>query len=215
MAFDRNNENQLDVDNIQGDILIGLQKNYESFICFTIADVTSFRRFLAVLASRITTLRTTLEREFILDMRHTAQSAEIFTFVGTNIGFTAAGLRTLGIADIDKINDQPFRDGLAARSDQLNDPTTGIGAPENWVIGGTAAKDLHGMLIIAGPDRDSVYEQFDRVAILAGPSWRVLQQSDGKTRDRNRGHEHFGFRDGVSQPGVRGRIDNAFPAHKF
>jgi Dyp-type peroxidase family len=60
-----------------------------------------------------------------------------------------------------------------------------------------------------------VYQQFDRINGLAGASWRILGPLEGKTREEKRGHEHFGFLDGVSQPGVRGQIDAAFPSHKF
>jgi galactose oxidase len=216
VAFDRNRgENQLDVDDIQGDILVGLQKDFELFVGFSIADAAAFRTFLSVLTPRITTLRTTLEREFILNMRHHAAQKEVFTFIGTNIGFTAAGLKALGIPDLDKIRDNSFLAGLAARSGSLNDPTSGIGAPENWVIGGPG-QDLHGLLIITGPDQSSVHAQLDRINVLAGTSWIGLGNTlEGSTRRQNRGHEHFGFLDGVSQPGVRGQIDSAFPSHKF
>jgi hypothetical protein len=96
VTFDRNHrDNQLEVDNIQGDVLVGLQNDFEIFVGFAIADVAGFRTFLSVLTPRITTLRTTLEREFILKLRHDAASKEIFTFVRTNIGFTAAGLKAL------------------------------------------------------------------------------------------------------------------------
>jgi galactose oxidase len=215
VAFDRKiGENQIDVDNIQGDVLNGLQKDFELFVGFTIVDVSLFRVFLSGLAPRITTLRTTLEREFILDMRRAAASTEVFTFIGTNIAFTVFGFRALGLPDIDKMKDKAFLAGLPARSASLNDSKTGIGAPENWVIGG-AGQDLHGMVIITSPDRESAYQQFDRIQVLAGESWRVFQPLEGKTREDNRGHEHFGFLDGVSQPGVRGQIDAAFPSHKF
>jgi len=216
MAFDRSlGENQLAVDDIQGDVLVGLQKDFQVFIGFAIADVTNFRNFLSVLAPRITTLRTTLEREFILSLRHDANSTEIFTFIGMNIGFTAAGLKALGIPDLDKINDRSFLAGLAARSDSLSDPKMGIGASANWIIG-APTQELHGMLTITGPDKPSVYAQLDRIVVLAGPGWRRLGNAlEGKTRENNRGHEHFGFLDGVSQPGVRGQIDSASPSHKF
>ena len=216
MTFDRNRgENQLDLDDIQGDVLVGLQKDFELFVGFSIADAAAFRTFLSILIPRITTLRTTLEREFILNMRHHAAQKEVFTFIGTNIGFTAAGLKALGIPDLDKIRDTSFLAGLATRSGSLNDPTSGIGAPENWVIGGPG-QDLHGLLIITGPDQSSVHTQLDRINGLAGSSWTRLGNTlEGSTRRQNRGHEHFGFLDGVSQPGVRGQINSAFPSHKF
>jgi hypothetical protein len=42
--------------------------------------------------------------------------------------------------------------------------------------------------------------------------WRKLAEEVGQVRpDPVKGHEHFGYADGVSQPGVRGRIDNGSP----
>ena len=44
MAFDRSQgENQLNVDEIQGDVLVGLQKDFEWLIGFSIADVPAFK----------------------------------------------------------------------------------------------------------------------------------------------------------------------------
>jgi hypothetical protein len=73
------------------------------------------------------------------------------------------------------------------------------------IIGFTAGRVEGG----TGPDKPSVYAQLDRIDVLAGTSWTRLGNAlEGKTRGQNRGHEHFGFLDGVSQPGVRGQIDS-------
>ena len=45
-----------------------------------------------------------------------------------------------------------------------------------------------------------------------GNGWRLLHEEVGQVRpDPVRGHEHFGYADGVSQPGVRGRVDPITP----
>jgi hypothetical protein len=196
MAFDRNNENQLEVDDIQGDMLVGLQKDIESFTAFSIGDVPAFRRFLVQLAPRITTLHTTLERQFILDLQKQAGTKERFNFIGVNIGFTWEGLSMLEVAGVEDIEDAAFRAGLAARSGSLNDPTEGEGAPANWLVGATG-QALHGMLIVTGPDEDGVNERVSAIASLAGRCWTILHQEAGRTRAVHRGHEHFDFLDGV------------------
>jgi galactose oxidase len=215
MAFDRNNnENQLEVDEIQGDVLVGLQKDVESFAAFSIGDVPAFRRFLVLLAPRITTLRTTLERQFILDVQKEVGTKERFNFIGVNIGFTWEGLSKLEVTGVEDIEDAAFRAGLAARAASLNDPTEGDGAPENWLVG-ALGQALHGMLIVTGPDEDRVNERVSAITSLAGRCWSILHQEAGRTRAVHRGHEHFDFMDGVSQPGVRGQINDAFPSHRF
>jgi Dyp-type peroxidase family len=215
MAYDRSKgETQLDVDQIQGDVLVGLQKDFQWFVGFTIADAVAFKTFLKLLAPKITTLRIVLEREFTLALQKAAGGTEVFTFVGINIAFTATGLAALGVPGIDQIADPAFRAGLAARSVSLNDPPDGEGAPANWVVGAPQGP-LHGMLMITGPTQASIDAQLAHIDALAGSSWVAFFSGLGKTRTLKRGHEHFGFLDGVSQPGVRGQIDASFPAHTF
>lgn len=215
MAYDRKKgEDQLDVDQIQGDILIGLQKDFEWFVGFSIADMPAFRHFLKTLAPRLTTTRKVLEREFIIKQQKKVGTKQILNFSGINIGFTAAGLSALGVADLAKIKDPSFKTGLAAQSAGLGDPTGGDGAPANWRLGKPTDK-LHGLVLITGPTQASVDATLKEVRELAGTSWTEIYAELGKTRPVQRGHEHFGFLDGVSQPGVRGQIDKAFPAHMF
>jgi hypothetical protein len=143
------------------------------------------------------------------------------SFVGITVAFTFEGLAKLGVWGLDKIEDASFRAGLAANSPLLNDPIAGEGSPENWVVGGKA-QALHGLVMVAGPTepptgalRDPVEAHAAFLEALAGKSWRVLRKEFGQTREGARGHEHFGFKDGVSQPGVRGQIDQAFPGRVF
>jgi Dyp-type peroxidase family protein len=54
----------LDLDNIQGDVIVGLQKDIEYFIFFKILTVTSFRRLLRRhLVRRLTSARLARDRD--------------------------------------------------------------------------------------------------------------------------------------------------------
>jgi len=64
---------------------------------------------------------------------------------------------------------------------------------------------VDGVLLVTGADLLSVtFQSNELLGILAG-SIKVVYSEVGQTRPgAQRGHEHFGFLDGVSQPGIRG-----------
>lgn len=213
MAFDRSlGEDQLDLDQIQGDVLVGLQKDFEAFLGFHIAQIPPFKAALKKLAPEITTARKVFERELLLRLKKEAKSPIKFNFIGVNIGFTFDGLPLLGVANPQAIKDKSFKAGLVARSPKLGDPVTGPGAPANWSLGNDSS--LHGLVIITGPDQASVLAKVAELELNFGAAWS-LSKEFGMTRRVRRGHEHFGYLDGVSQPAVRGQIDHLFPSETF
>ena len=216
MAYDRTNgEDVLALDQIQGDVLVGLQKDFERFVGFSIENVGDFKTFLISLAPLLTTAEKALEREFTIALQKSAGIKEIFNFRGINIAFTFDGLNALGAPNLNNITDASFKTGLAAQSANLGDPVSGEGSPNQWVMG-SPGQALHGLMLITGPTQASVDAVFNDIDALANGSWdRTLFDEMGKTRTAERGHEHFGFRDGVSQPAIRGEIDAFFPAHEF
>ena len=193
MAFDRSRgEIQREVDDIQGDVLVGLQKDQQVFVSFEITDPPAFKSFLRLL-SRVTTMRVALEREFIVETQKAAGSTDVFTFVGTTIGITAEGLRSLGASGVDMIEDGSFKAGLIASSPALNDPEEGRWSSDGWLVGGRG-QPLHGLLTVTGPlmpegstATDHVAKQVDLVKALAGASWRVPREEQGRTREDARG----------------------------
>lgn len=214
MAFDRKKgEVQLELDEIQGDIIVGLQKDFEAFLNFRITKAAPFKRFLKDIVPDITTARKAKEREFLIAAQKAAGQHTRLSIIGLNVGFTFEGLKALGVPNLSSIIDVSFRNGLAAASAGLGDPTAGEGSPAQWKVGGDAA--LHGILIVTGPNEAQVAAKVAALKVKAGTAWVISFEGDGKTRDLDRGHEHFGFLDGVSQPAVRGQIDRAFPGHTF
>jgi hypothetical protein len=127
--------------------------------------------------------------------------------VWVNIAFAAKGLAALG-SDVERIRDQRFRQGMGGTSN-LGDPRdrSHPGHPSRWVVGGTPERTPDALVIVASDDAAGVR---DRVAqVREGRT--VIYEQEGHGLDGE--IEHFGFRDGISSVGVRGRLDRASDSH--
>ncbi|MBV8397579.1 MAG: Dyp-type peroxidase [Acetobacteraceae bacterium] len=128
------------------------------------------------------------------------------------LAFTCNGLRALGVGE-DSLATFPdeFREGMAARADILGD--TGDNHPDNWV-GGLAATDVHAIAILFARDeaqrQRSVSEHDKLLARTDGV--RSLSYLDlNATPPFNYAHDHFGFRDRLSQPVMEGSGEEPTP----
>jgi Dyp-type peroxidase family len=118
-----------------------------------------------------------------------------------NLAFTAAGLRHLGLPaeTIDGFSPE-FLEGMtsAHRSRLLGDE--GPAAPEQWWWGGPGDPEVHVLLLLFARDDAGLATALERHRTsLSG--LRVVVTLE--TRDIGLG-EHFGFRDGLSQPAMKG-----------
>lgn len=121
------------------------------------------------------------------------------------IGFTYQGLLKLTPGAFD-IPSAAFRKGLAARSGFLGDPSDSKdqGHPDNWKVGGTN-NELDALIVVAGDDRKGVDQEVKSISVAIKKAGITdVYRENGDIRPDLPGHEHFGFSDGVSQPGVRG-----------
>ncbi|MGV0809354.1 Dyp-type peroxidase [Mycolicibacterium setense] len=128
------------------------------------------------------------------------------------LAFTWTGLRALGV-DEESLATFPaaFQEGMAQRATILGD--TGEAAPEHW-LGGLAGADLHAIAILfARTDeqcRRSIEEHDKLLARTAGV--RSLSYLDlNATPPFNYAHDHFGFRDRLSQPVMKGSGEEPTP----
>ena len=78
--------------------------------------------------------------------------------------------------------------------------------PTRWVVGGPGQYPVDALVTVAADDEDGLRTRADHVFTLAvRQGLAVLSWQDCRRRDRGElGVEPFGFRDGISQPGVRG-----------
>jgi Dyp-type peroxidase family len=121
------------------------------------------------------------------------------------VAFTWQGLRALGV-DEQSLRTFPeeFRQGMAARAEVLVD--TGRNSPDKWV-GGLASPDLHAIAILFArnaPERERDAREH-RTFLESVPSVQVLSSLDlDGIPPFDHAHEHFGYRDRLSEPQIEG-----------
>ena len=87
---------RLDLDEIQGDLLIGMHKNAQLFIFFKIVDPIRFQTWTKeYVVRRLTSARTAQDRERRVYERRRQQEAKTEAWLGLNLGFTKDGLTQL------------------------------------------------------------------------------------------------------------------------
>ena len=128
------------------------------------------------------------------------------------VAFTWNGLRALGLDEASLATfPEEFRQGMVARAETLGD--TGASAPEHWV-GGVASPDLHAIAILFARDATEharcVSEHEKLVA--ACPGVELLSVLDLEAIPPfNYAHDHFGYRDRLSQPAIEGGGEDPTP----
>jgi len=121
------------------------------------------------------------------------------------VAFTWNGLRGLGVDEASLATfPEEFRQGMAARAEVLGD--TGANHPNHWVDG-LASPDLHGIVILFARDvaeRDRCVREHQQYAARF-PAVRALSTLDLEaTPPLEYAHDHFGYRDRLSQPVIDG-----------
>jgi Dyp-type peroxidase family len=219
-------EPKLNVDNIQGNILAGFNKDTQTLVFLRIDSVINFKPWLRSFTPRIATLGEVITfNRLFKSMRRRLDADPSLKVTSINVGFTFPGLQLLR-NDANLFSDRAFRDGLRARSPQLGDPisATDEGHPNNWLVvdgavGGAALNTVaHVVFIVAGDDKNDVDNVVNEIKAAAGANGATPVGFAGTANQGHEdgenlpgslgGHEHFGFLDGVSQPGVRGRLSD-------
>lgn len=215
-------EEVLDIRNIQGNILAGFNKDHQAFLFLKITDAAKAKAWLKFITPSIASADEVLSFNRLFKAMRARRGDEPGGLAATwlNIAFSHDGINALAPGEADKFADEAFQLGLPTRSSSLGDPTDAAspGNPNNWVVGKTGAvPDV--LLIVASDDARLLQDVVDRLlasfqkipgAVDAGSGLELMYDQRGNTLpDDLRGHEHFGFKDGISQPAVRGRISSA------
>jgi Dyp-type peroxidase family len=202
----------LELDDIQGASVPGFLKPYQTLIGFKCdshaEDLDTYKHFIRNISADVATGRETLnDRRAHRALRRVGQAdakPPAVPFVAVALSYGGLLKLTPGAKSIPS---DAFRSGLAARSALLGDPTdtSAEGHPSNWVVGGGKG-ELDGLILIAGEDPESVARRANEVATkIEDAHLGIVYTEAGAIRADKKGHEHFGFDDGVSQPGIRGR----------
>ena len=207
----------LDIHNIQGNILAGFNKDHQRLIALRIRGLAEARRWLARIVPSINSLAEVYQFNALHRMQRARLDRDPHGLVATwmNLAFSRGGIAKLtSDADADSLPDTSFRRGLVKEgSEILGDPLPpGESDPTaQWVVGGTGREpDI--FMIIAGDDPARLASAIERLRPGTGDGPgepETVWEEQGETRVDQRGHEHFGFKDGVSQPGVRGLMSRS------
>ncbi|GAA3569470.1 peroxidase [Microlunatus spumicola] len=199
MPRDVHAEPVLATSRIQGDLLPGLLKKNELLLFFRIDDPGDFLPFLKGLP--LTSMQTVLDQRAEVADRRSRGVTALIPAPGLNVAFTFDGLTKLGVTGLSGAPGlTEFEAGMAARQTVLSDPD-----PAHWRSVGPQ-RPADGVFVLTGASRAEID---DTIALHLAPAgangWTVVREEAGVVRpDPVHGHEHFGYADGVSQPGVRG-----------
>lgn len=194
------NEPLFNVADVQGDILIGLPKRVERLIFFKIIDAPSFKELIASLP--ITSTGQVIEWRDEIASRKKNNNDTLLPTPGVNIAFSFNGLVKLGVHGLtDSPELKEFCAGMSSSKATLSDPPPG----KHTIL--TNAKEVHGVFILTGSEDSEINNTVAQRFALHTNSWQRVDEQNGSVRPGvEKGHEHFGFADGVSQPGMLGRI---------
>ncbi len=121
------------------------------------------------------------------------------------IGFTWNGLQALGVAaESLAYFPEEFRQGMAARADVLG--LTGANDPDHWV-GGLANPKLHAIVILFARDvaeRERCRQEHEGYLAQCGGVELLSSLDLEAVPPFDYAHEHFGYRDRLSQPVIEG-----------
>ncbi|MGO7133447.1 Dyp-type peroxidase [Rhizobium leguminosarum] len=211
----------LDIDEIQGNILAGFNKDFQAFLFLAIpqqADFALVRAWIAKSVERLAFLDevAAFKRQFRAVAGGIPGADPPFGATWMNIAFSYGAL--LRLTDDAGQFDPVFRDGIAAAVGRLGDPMDPSirGHISQWKVG--APGKLPDILVIIAADREQdLQTRLQREQALAADAGLVEIHIDfGRDLSHSSasgafpsGREHFGFKDGVSQPAVRGRMSSA------
>ena len=171
-------------EDLQGNILCGYGRQYRHglFLFLRVADPQRARRWLEQTLSEVTTALPWSEPPACT----------------LNVAFSFAGLRALGVPGrVLEALPEEFRQGMAERWLPLGD--TGPSHPYCWM---PALRGLHLLVTVTAREasvRDARHERLEAEATDAGLVVASALQTDVPPDES----EHFGFRDGISQPSIR------------
>ncbi|CAK5278974.1 unnamed protein product [Mycena citricolor] len=182
----------LNLDNVQGDILIGMRKSSETFYFFSVNAPDTFKQgFQSGVLPLITSTKQLL-------------SVSTQPTTALNVAFSQTGLLALNITD--DLGDAPFKTGQHADIPNIGDPSSANWQPE------FAGTSIHGVFLFASDTQANIDAAIADVETVLGSSITKLYTIQGAARPgAEAGHEHFGYMDGISNPAVNGFVAAPFP----
>lgn len=200
----------LKLNNIQGNILAGFNKDFQSYMFVSFPEGSDPKGWLKQLLPNIATTAEVdafnTAFKAIVKLREERKAPETegeITATWVNVAISASGLAALGVpAGESESFPADFREGMRKRAEAFGD--VGPSAPEHWQepLGSTA---IHAVVLIAADELKDLQAEIDeQTDLLSDHGLELAFKQEGRVRTDLPGHEHFGFKDGISQPAIHG-----------
>jgi Dyp-type peroxidase family len=219
----------LEVHEIQGNIIPGFNKDHLVLIGYTVTNISKAKQWFDFISKHISTLYEVYNFNNVfksIKNRKRSEPDEISS-TWTNLAISYNGMRKLidNLQEIDNFLDNSFKKGLSFMSSiSLGDPNdlTSPGDSRNWVIGAKNKRSDHpnglpDILLIVASDQVELLDKKVEFLKEKAEEYELINHYLEYGHDLSfygdesrRGTEHFGFKDGVSQPGIRGRVSADF-----
>jgi Dyp-type peroxidase family len=196
--------------NIQGIGIAGFRKDHQQLIFVKIDDPAGGRALLAELASRTANAWEVKQFNDLFGEIAAREREPLETIRATWIAtlISASGYSKLGV-NLQELpagsGSDAFRAGMAARADSIGD-TRANDAPTQWLEPFRPGNGVDLLIVAASDDPtqlgDVCEELHDRIS--AHHCTAVFDELGETLPADLRGHEHFGFKDGISQPAIDG-----------
>jgi Dyp-type peroxidase family len=194
----------LRVDRIQGNVHPGFNKDGQAFLWLRFPSSDAARAWLRETVSDITSAGEVIAFRARRERRLRPEVGQLRS-TWVNVAFSKAGLDLLRPSPAGTFP-EAFERGMARRAGLTGD------SPDTWRFGGTPDTEAHALVVI-GTDTES-----DLQAALTAQRERLARHGardlflealgedcrGAKLSGALRGHEHFGYRDGISQPALDG-----------
>lgn len=199
----------LDGGDIQGHILPGFRREQQLIVIYTVSDADRLRQALALLHPHVTTLEEVLpnrqaRKAALISAQAPPKSQDLW--LGLALGLHAVEL--LGTRDVIDLDDAFAAGQVPSRTGDPTGATLPDGRPNpaarpNWTFGGPSRRaDLFLVFAHDGDIGAAAKPLLDRLSAALGTPPTFTEFCALLPGDI----EHFGFRDGISQPGVRGSV---------
>ncbi|MGK4579531.1 Dyp-type peroxidase [Kitasatospora sp. HPMI-4] len=201
---------------IQGDIIAGFKKDHVTLLLLQFGEAQAARTWLEKITPRIaTTQQVATFNGAFSDARKSSGGDDPATLKATwlSLSFTYQGLQFItGQSDLLKAEMKPgdtleaFVQGPSDSGRAIALGDTDENDPKHWVFGCSTKPVVHAVLTVASDTADGLRGAVDEQKLAANQAGGVIvfEQEGAALPGDKKGKEHFGFKDGVSEPGVEG-----------
>src|ERR1700676_235694 len=196
-----------DLKNIQGFGLAGFKKDHSHFLFVRFTSPAAGRAFLTKLSGRVASAWEVGTFNEVFSESRQRSTVENFEATWIGLGLSSAGLAQLGVNAGNELGagaaTDAFVQGMAARAASIGD-TRPADAPSSWLhpFNGSEPR-IDALVIVAGDDPDDLNRfVMEVVDAVSATDCELAYEEPGHALPS--GREHFGFRDGGSQPAISG-----------